>query len=83
MNVDDQEDFAIRLIVSCHVVQVKVEDDSRWVAEPQAGCVVLTEGDPPPGAHFGHMSFSSFNSELQKLQVHVAPLPPLAHCMCS
>lgn len=51
-------------------VQVKAEDDSEWVAEgQQTGCVVLTEGDPPPGAHFGHMSFSSFNPELQKLQV--------------
>lgn len=45
-------------------------DDNEWVAEgQQTGCTVLSEGDPLPSAHFGHMSFSSFNPELQKLQV--------------
>lgn len=49
--------------------QAKTEDEAKWVAQTQqTGCVVLTEGDPPPTAHFGHMSFSSFNPELQKLQ---------------
>lgn len=49
--------------------QVKAVDDSEWVAErQQTGCTVLAEGDPPPSALFGHMSFSSFNPELQKLQ---------------
>ncbi|DBA81136.1 TPA: hypothetical protein ACH3X2_007105 [Trebouxia sp. C0005] len=49
--------------------QAKVVDDSEWVAEgQQTGCTVLAEGDPLPSAHFGHMSFSSFNPELQKLQ---------------
>lgn len=49
--------------------QVQHENDSKWVADaPQMGLVLVTEGDPPPGAHLGHMSFSSFNPELQKLQ---------------
>ncbi|DBA92455.1 hypothetical protein WJX77_001854 [Trebouxia sp. C0004] len=49
--------------------QVKFMDDSEWVAEgQQTGCTVLAEGDPLPSAYFGHMSFSSFNPELQKLQ---------------
>lgn len=49
--------------------QVQAMDDNEWVAEgQQTGCTVLSEGDPLPSAHFGHMSFSSFNPELQKLQ---------------
>ena len=62
-------------------VQVKVDDDSEWVAEgQQTGCTVLAEGDPLPSAHFGHMSFSSFNPELQKLQVSNAMTH---HCPCA
>ncbi|KAL3137397.1 hypothetical protein ABBQ32_006920 [Trebouxia sp. C0010 RCD-2024] len=49
--------------------QVQHEDDSKWVTDaPHTGLVLVTEGDPPPGAHMGHMSFSKFNPELQKLQ---------------
>ena len=64
-------------------------DDNEWVAEgQQTGCTVLSEGDPLPSAHFGHMSFSSFNPELQKLQVSntvifTVSVPPHieAHCL--
>ena len=49
---------------------MKEEDESKWVADdPHSGLMLVAEGDPPPGAHMGHMSFSSFNPELQKLQV--------------
>ena len=61
--------------------QVQHEDESKWVADaPVTGLVLVSEGDPPPGAHLGHMSFSSFNPELQKLQVgHCPGAPPDAH----
>ena len=52
--------------------QVRADEEDKWTADAQqTGCVVLTEADPPPGAYFGHMSFSSFNPELQKLQVSI------------
>ena len=50
----------------------KEEEEEEWVATApagQSGCVILVEGNPPPGAHMGHMSFNSFNPELEKLQV--------------
>ena len=66
---------------------MKEEDESKWVADaPHSGLILVSEGDPPPGAHMGHMSFSSFNPELQKLQVGTCflhPTLPYAACVPS
>ena len=60
------------------MLQAKKEEEEEWVADAPAGpsgCVVLVEGNPPPGAHMGHMSFNSFNPDLEKLQVDYAMFP--------
>ena len=59
-------------------------NDSEWVAEGAAapsGCVLIVEGTPPPGASMGHMSFHSFNPELQKLQVTPAAFLSCRRCV--
>lgn len=59
------------------MLQAVKEEEEEWVATAPAapsGCVVLVEGNPPPGAHMGHMSFNSFNPHLEKLQVSYAML---------
>ena len=59
------------------MLQAVKEEEEEWVANAPAGpcgCVVLVEGNPPPGAHMGHMSFNSFNPDLEKLQVSYATL---------
>ena len=43
----------------------EVADDAQWTApdgEPSAGCRVIVEPDPPPGAGSGHMAFGGFNA---------------------
>mmetsp|Transcript_6416 Transcript_6416/g.17941 ORF Transcript_6416/g.17941 Transcript_6416/m.17941 type:complete len:139 (-) Transcript_6416:134-550(-) len=50
----------------------KDDEEAHWVAKREAGqskrCVVVSEGDPPPGALLGRFSFQSFSASTQKLQ---------------
>lgn len=41
---------------------------SHWVANQSKRCNVVMEGDPPPGALVGRLSFKSFNPSIHRLQ---------------
>lgn len=43
------------------------EEEGEWTANrgPEAGCTVIMEGDPLPGAPTGRMSFQGFNTETE------------------
>ena len=63
-----------------HPAQLATEDEGHWLASAgpaTGGCVVLMEGDPPPGAPIGHMSFRAFNPTVEKLHVRCRALSAL------
>ena len=49
---------------------------AEWVTEKgaaaaAAGCTVIAEPDPPPGAPTGHMAFGGFNPDAEKAQARM------------
>ena len=47
---------------------------AEWVAEERAapaGCMVISEPDPPPGAATGHMAFGGFKPDADKAQARL------------
>ena len=50
--------------------------ETEWTSNwgPQAGCSVIVEADPLPGASRGRLSFHSFNPAAEKLQVRIPNL---------
>ena len=59
--------------------------ETEWTSNrgPQAGCSVIVEADPLPGANHGRLSFHSFNPAAEKLQVRTKICDALsARCPC-
>ena len=53
------------------VEAVKKEGEEKWSGNrgDEAGCTVIMEGDPPPGAATGRMSFQGFNAKTEEGEV--------------